>query len=120
MPDDLKKTMDFGGNVIAVLGGSGLLGSAVAEGLADFNASPLIIDIDDKAGKKLREKIIENGSKAQFHLADFSQTKKIPQLVSEIEELYGNISGWVLCFIHEQRIGAINLMKFLLRVGMIM
>lgn len=98
MLNDSKKNMDFGGNVIAVLGGSGLLGSAVVESLVDFNASPLIIDIDAKAGKKLREKIIERGYKAHFHLADFSQTKEIPKLVSEIEELYGNIAGWALCF----------------------
>ena len=93
-----REGMDFGGKTVAVLGGAGLLGSAVVEGLSAFNAHSLIVDVDSKKGKALKERISKEGGNADFHLADCSKFEEVPKIIKEIEATHGQISGWSLCF----------------------
>lgn len=90
--------MDFGGTTVAVFGGAGLLGSAIVEGLASCNAIPLIIDLDTKASKSIRNKIVEQGGQAYCHQADCSKVENISSIVEEVENSFGHISRWALSF----------------------
>jgi NAD(P)-dependent dehydrogenase (short-subunit alcohol dehydrogenase family) len=90
--------IDFGGKTIAVLGGAGLLGASVAEGLADLNARPVIVDVSLDQGQKIVDKITQKGKKSEFYQADLSKTEEIEEVVTSIETSYGAISGWVLSF----------------------
>jgi NAD(P)-dependent dehydrogenase (short-subunit alcohol dehydrogenase family) len=92
---NLYKDM-FDLKTVAVIGGAGLLGSAIVKELAACNASPLIVDVDSKNGELLKNKIIEQGGNVNFYEADFSIAKNIPKIISDVEGRFGDIAGWAL------------------------
>lgn len=90
--------MNFKGNRIAVLGGSGLLGSSIVSELSKCDAQPIIVDVDFERGEALKSIIVNEGRDAEFFCADFSKVDEIADTIKAIVEKFGNISGWVLSF----------------------
>ena len=83
---------------VAVLGGAGMLGASVVEGLSAFNARPIIVDIDYARGNELVEKIVKKGGNAEFFYADMSNPEETINIIESLEESYGAISKWLLSF----------------------
>ena len=88
----------FNKEKIVIFGGAGLLGSAVADGLADMNACPIIVDTNVASGSKVVDKIIKKNQTAEFYRADLSKVEDIVGIIDAIEIAYGEISAWVLSF----------------------
>lgn len=88
--------MNFKGCYISVLGGSGLLGSSIVKQLIEYDAKPIIIDIDIERGEALKNSILDEGGKAEFYPADLTQIQDLPFLINSIIDKFGDISGWVL------------------------
>ena len=88
--------INFNKKTIAVIGGAGLLGSAIVKGLAANNASPLILDTDKVKGEELKKEISNTKNEAYFYQADFSNPKELPKILENIKKDYGSITGWAL------------------------
>jgi len=90
--------LNFREEYVAVLGGAGMLGASVVEGLSTFNARPIIVDIDYARGNALVDKIVQNGGNAEFFFADMSNPEEIINIIESLEKSYGAISRWLLSF----------------------
>ncbi|MAZ06898.1 MAG: oxidoreductase [Rickettsiales bacterium] len=55
----VKQSFDLTGKVAVITGGSGLLGEKHAEGIAEFGGIPILLDIDEKVGRKKAKMISE-------------------------------------------------------------
>jgi len=58
---ELTKMYDFSGKTVAITGGAGVLGSAIAGALAGCGAKVAILDMNEEAGKALIENMGERG-----------------------------------------------------------
>ena len=92
------RSRDFEGAIVPVLGGGGLLGSAIVEVLALQNAHPVIVDINIDRGEKLVQNIRKQNATASFMFADLSEPDKLVILIKKIEQHYGVSQGWVNSF----------------------
>ena len=64
--DVLTKMYDFTGKTVAITGGAGVLGSALAGALAGCGAKVAILDMNEEAGKALIERMGERGKQISF------------------------------------------------------
>src|SRR5713226_2530650 len=64
------KLFDLSGEVAVVIGATGVLGGALAEGLADAGAKVAVLGRNQERGRKRVEAIESNGGKAAFFAAD--------------------------------------------------
>jgi len=64
------KLFDLSGDVAVVIGATGVLGGALAEGLADAGAKVAVLGRNEERGRKRVEAIESNGGKAAFFAAD--------------------------------------------------
>lgn len=88
--------INFNKKTVAVIGGAGLLGSAIVKGLAVNNAYPLILDINKEKGEELKTELLEGGNEAYFYKSDFSDTENLSKVLKDINNKYGEISNWAL------------------------
>src|SRR2546428_12336747 len=64
------KLFDLSGEVAVVVGGTGVLGGALAEGLADAGAKVAVVGRNEERGQACAKKIQTNGGHAAFFEAD--------------------------------------------------
>tara|TARA_B100000989_G_scaffold286866_1_gene255951 strand:+ start:147 stop:926 length:780 start_codon:yes stop_codon:yes gene_type:complete len=79
--------------IIVITGGAGLLGSRFSEIILKHNGLPIILDNSPKNIATLKKKLskIHNGDKAEFHVVDITNKKKIETVVNNIFKKYRKI-----------------------------
>lgn len=81
---------------VAVVTGSGRgIGEAIIRRLADFGASVVITDIDEKLAKGVAKDLTSKGYKASYIVFDVSDFSHLKEKVAEIKNIFGRIDIWV-------------------------
>jgi NAD(P)-dependent dehydrogenase (short-subunit alcohol dehydrogenase family) len=87
----MKNLFDLTGKTAVVVGGNGVLGSAMAKGLADHGAKVAIVGRNLETAEAVVKEIIENGGEAKAFQADVSSKDSLVNVANEIEQWSG---GW--------------------------
>jgi NAD(P)-dependent dehydrogenase (short-subunit alcohol dehydrogenase family) len=87
----VKNLFDLTGKTAVAVGGNGVLGSAMAKGLADHGAKVAIVGRNLETAEAVVKEIIENGGEAKAFQADVSSKDSLVQAANEIEQWSG---GW--------------------------
>jgi len=87
----LEEIFGLSGKLSAIIGGAGVLGSHMAEGLAKAGSDVAILDINEDNGKKIVKKIERHGVKAIFIKVDASSKQDLANADKIINEKYGRI-----------------------------
>src|SRR5690349_11950113 len=80
---------DLSGEVAAVIGGTGVLGGAMAEGLAQAGARVVLLGRNAERGTARAKKIKDQGGEATFVPADAQQRDSLESALSTIEASFG-------------------------------
>jgi NAD(P)-dependent dehydrogenase (short-subunit alcohol dehydrogenase family) len=86
------KLFDLKGDVAAVIGGTGELGGAIAEGLAQAGATIALIGRNREKGEARLGKIRELGGKGQFFAADAVSREDLSSARAQIEQQLGPVT----------------------------
>ena len=78
--------------VIILTGGSGILGSCMAQHLAEEGAAVVILDSNDTAGKAMEEEIKNKGGKALFLYTDVLNKQILEANAKAIIDAFGEIN----------------------------
>ena len=92
----MKNLFSLNGKIAVVTGGAGFLGSAMTEGLLEFGATVVVVDVVNKKP----EDIVRNGkSYMSLHsiVCDVSKTESIKDMFKKVKELYGKIDILINC-----------------------
>lgn len=87
----MKNLFDLTGKTAVAVGGNGVLGSAMAKGLADHGAKVAIVGRNLETAEAVVKEIIENGGEAKAFQADVSSKESLLKVADEIEQWSG---GW--------------------------
>jgi NAD(P)-dependent dehydrogenase (short-subunit alcohol dehydrogenase family) len=87
--DYLQSVFGLGGRVAVVIGGTGELCGAMAEGLASAGAEVVIVGRDAGKARTRLEKIGANGGRAWFHPADATDKAQVSKLLEVVLERSG-------------------------------
>jgi NAD(P)-dependent dehydrogenase (short-subunit alcohol dehydrogenase family) len=79
------------GKTAVAIGGNGVLGSAMAKGLAEHGAKVAIVGRNLETAEQVVKEIIENGGEAKAFSADVSSKDSLVQAANDIEQWSG---GW--------------------------
>ena len=85
----MHKLFDLNGEIAVVIGGSGVLGGALAEGFASAGAHVAILDRNREKGEARAKKITEAGGKADFFQADAVDRQSLAQAHQAVESTLG-------------------------------
>src|SRR6266700_4084600 len=80
---------DLTGEVAVVIGGTGVLGGAIAEGLAEAGAKLAVLGRNAERGEARAKRIRERGGQMQFILADAMQRESLKQAHEEVQRVLG-------------------------------
>lgn len=80
---------DLKNEVAVVIGGTGVLGGALAEGMAKAGASVAVLGRNKERGQERVEKIRAAGGKAEFISADAMARESLRSAREQVEKLYG-------------------------------
>jgi NAD(P)-dependent dehydrogenase (short-subunit alcohol dehydrogenase family) len=83
---------DLSGEVAVVIGATGVLGGALAEGLADAGATVIVAGRNAERGEARVKSITSKGGKAKFVSADASSRESLSKARAEIEKSVGPVS----------------------------
>jgi len=83
---------DLNGEVAAVIGATGVLGGAIAEGLANAGAKVVVIGRNAERGGQRVDVIKEKGGEAVFVAANASDKNSLESARAEIEKTFGPVS----------------------------
>ena len=95
--DYLTKLFGMDGQVAIVIGASGVLGGAIAEGLAAAGATVIVSGLNPDRGEKRAERIKGAGGKAEFCSTDTLSRESLAQLRDHCVKKYGRIDMLVNC-----------------------
>ena len=87
----LAEMFGLHGKLSAIIGGAGVLGSYMAEGLAKAGSDVAILDINEDNGKKIVKKIEKTGVKAIFIKVDASSKQDMLNADKIIHEKFDRI-----------------------------
>lgn len=95
--DELSKQYDFTGRVIAITGGAGALGSAMACALADAGASVAVLDRSVDAGERLVQRIAQGGAQDRvlFVQADMLDRLSLQAAEVQIRRALGSVDSLI-------------------------
>ena len=83
--------------VALVIGGLGLIGTEITKAISESGATTLILDVDEKKGTKLAEKIINDGNHAEFVYFDVTDLERISDNLNKIYKDYRSIDIFINC-----------------------
>ena len=83
--------MNFENKVCVVTGGANGIGLCISNEFAKCKAKVVIIDIDEKAGKKAISNIKENGGGGFFFCGDIAEQTVLESVASEVIKSYGRV-----------------------------
>lgn len=87
----MKNLFEIGGDVVVITGGTGILGSGIAQYLAAQGARVVILGRDQGRGEALVEQIIGDGGDAMFLVSDVMSSEVLEQNCRDIIDRYGKI-----------------------------
>ncbi|WP_342504828.1 SDR family oxidoreductase [Sporosarcina sp. FSL K6-2383] len=87
----MKNLFDLTGKTAVAVGGNGVLGSAMANGLADQGAQVAIVGRNLETAEKVAQEIVERGGIAKAFQADVVSKESLENVAKEIEAWSG---GW--------------------------
>jgi NAD(P)-dependent dehydrogenase (short-subunit alcohol dehydrogenase family) len=87
----MTNLFDLTGKTAVAIGGNGVLGSAMAKGLAEHGAKVAIVGRNLETAEKVVKEIVENGGEAKAFSADVSSKDSLVNVANEIEQWSG---GW--------------------------
>jgi NAD(P)-dependent dehydrogenase (short-subunit alcohol dehydrogenase family) len=87
----MKNLFDLTGKTAVAIGGNGVLGSAMAKGLAEHGAKVAIVGRNLETAEQVVKEIVENGGEAKAFSADVSSKDSLVKVANEIEQWSG---GW--------------------------
>ncbi|EKN62502.1 gluconate 5-dehydrogenase [Neobacillus bataviensis LMG 21833] len=87
----MANLFDLTGKTAVAIGGNGVLGSAMAKGLAEHGAKVAIVGRNLEKAEEVVKEIVNNGGEAKAFSADVSSKDSLVQVANEIEQWSG---GW--------------------------
>lgn len=87
----MKNLFLLSGQVIAITGGAGILGSCMAKYFASEGASVVVLDRDKAAAEKLVSEIVQAGGEALALYTDVLNSEVLEQNLAAIIDKYGRI-----------------------------
>jgi NAD(P)-dependent dehydrogenase (short-subunit alcohol dehydrogenase family) len=87
----MTNMFDLSGKTAVAIGGNGVLGSAMAKGLAEHGAKVAIVGRNIQKAEEVVKEIESNGGEAKAFSADVSSKDSIAQVANAIEQWSG---GW--------------------------
>jgi NAD(P)-dependent dehydrogenase (short-subunit alcohol dehydrogenase family) len=97
MSDYLQKMFGFDGQVIVVIGGTGVLGGEFCSGLAQAGATVVVAGRSSERGQERVAKIESLGGKAAFIEVDASNRESVQALLASVVGHHGHVAGLVNC-----------------------
>lgn len=86
---DTMKLFDLSGDVAVVIGGTGVLGGALAEGLAEAGACVAVLGRNEERGQARVNSIKTNGGQAAFFTADAASRESLQKAHRDISQSLG-------------------------------
>lgn len=87
----MSQLFDLSGRVAVVIGATGVLGGAIAEGLAAAGAAVAVLGRNRERGTACVERITAAGGRARFHACDAIDRAQLEAAAAAITEEYGSI-----------------------------
>ncbi len=93
--DYVSQLYDVSGKVIAVTGGGGMLGTAIATGLGRAGARIAILDIRPEAAQRTAAAIVAEGGEALGLACDALDRDSVERALEQVKERLGTVYGLV-------------------------
>jgi NAD(P)-dependent dehydrogenase (short-subunit alcohol dehydrogenase family) len=93
----LQKLFGLDGRVIVVIGGTGVLGGALCEGVAGAGAHVVVAGRSEANGIARAKAIVEAGGKASFSPVDVTERASLEALLAEVLQQHGRVDGLINC-----------------------
>jgi NAD(P)-dependent dehydrogenase (short-subunit alcohol dehydrogenase family) len=91
----LQKQFGFDGKVCVVIGGTGVLGGALCEGLAQAGAHVVVAGRNEERGQERVSAIEKLGGKASFGAVDATSRESVQELLDTVVSQHGPVYGLV-------------------------
>ncbi len=91
----MKDMFNLEGRVAVVTGGAGLIGSALAQGLATFGAHTFIADIDAATAERYAAELAGKGLQCSAIALDILDVASISAAIEEVMSKAGSLDIWV-------------------------
>jgi NAD(P)-dependent dehydrogenase (short-subunit alcohol dehydrogenase family) len=91
----MKDLFSLEGKVAVIAGGVGLIGRALAEGIASFGAHVHVADINVDAAEEFARELRQRGSRASSVALDIRDLDSIIACVNTVASVSGSIDVWV-------------------------
>lgn len=91
----MKEMFNLDGRVAVVTGGAGLIGYAMAQGLATFGAHTFIADINEETAAKRAEELSAKGLRCSALAMDISDVDSISSAINKVLSQVGSLDVWV-------------------------
>src|ERR1035438_6025769 len=88
---ELTKMYDFSGKTVAITGGAGVLGSAIAGALAGCGAKVAILDMNEDASKALIESMGDRGKQIFFFKFNALDRESVAQAAQDVIKSMGKL-----------------------------
>ena len=93
----VQKLFGLDGQVAVVIGGTGVLGGALCEGLAQAGATVVVAGRSEERGQERVAAIEALGGQAQYSSVDVTSRESMQQLLSGVLEQHGQVDMLVNC-----------------------
>ena len=97
MSDYLQKMFGFDGQVVVVIGGTGVLGGELCSGLAQAGATVIVAGRSAERGQERVAQITSLGGKATFGKVDAGNRESVKALLDTVAGQHGRVAALVNC-----------------------
>src|SRR5262245_15196840 len=93
----VENLFGLSGQVAVVIGGTGVLGGALAEGIAQAGATTVVAGRGEERGQERVAAITKLGGKANFLSVDITSRSSIEKLLADVLKQHGRVDMLVNC-----------------------
>lgn len=86
------------GKIAIILGGTGLIGREISVAFCEAGARTIILDLNEKKGEALQNKLVKNGHFCEFINCDLTEISQTRDILVKINKKYGRIDAAVNTF----------------------